>query len=256
MQMINDKKASLPFSGIVQLFIFCALLLLSLSPIAPEGRTVESLPVPEGFMRIRYPEGSFSRFLQRLPLKSGSSIYRFDGRVVNSGYDVMAVVALPLLFQEDLEQCADYAMRFWAEYHKASNILNQLYLFDYSGNKIFFRKQNKSFSEFLRLSMAYSNSYSIKAGANAALEADLRPGDMFVQNETGSIGHVSMIVDACGNTQGENLFLIGFSFMPAQEFHIEKAPPGFGTGEWFTYQGYCRFLETRYPYGVPRLRRF
>ena len=79
---------------------------------------------------------------------------------------------------------------------------------------------------------------------------------MIVQNQTGSIGHASMIVDACKNRKGEKLFLMGFSFMPAQEFHIEKAPAGYGKHGWFTVKGMQDFLEKYYPYGKPVLRRF
>jgi hypothetical protein len=79
-----------------------------------------------------------------------------------------------------------------------------------------------------------------------------------------------MIMDVCENGQGERLYLIGFSFMPAQEFHIEKAPgrlagrstrrrgnsEPYGKEGWFSYGGYIRYLEEYYPFGEPVLRRF
>ena len=87
---------------------------------------------------------------------------------------------------------------------------------------------------------------------------DLQPGDMFVQNQTGGIGHVSLIVDACQNQEGKRLFLIGYSFMPAQEFHIEKAKRKHGKDGWFTVEGYKKYLK-QLPfsrYGAPVFRRF
>ncbi|TFG60977.1 MAG: hypothetical protein E4H36_11175, partial [Spirochaetales bacterium] len=100
------------------------------------------------------------------------------------------------------------------------------------------------------------NSFSLLKGCTPVKTGEERPGDMFVQNETGGIGHVSMIVDACENGAGQELFLVGFSYMPAQEFHIEKAGDEYGTGGWFTLEGYRKFLGDFYDYGSPRMRRF
>ena len=161
----------------------------------------------------------------------------------------------PLLFDQDLEQCADFAMRLWAEYHAATGQHTKLYLFNYDGSK----KKLKSagdYLKFLRLAMAYSNSHSIKKGAKKVAPADLRAGDMFVQNNNGGIGHVSVIVDvAKSKTAGKpDLYQVGFSFMPAQEFHIEKADTNNG---WFTREGFEQLLEQRLgSLGEPVLRRF
>jgi hypothetical protein len=79
---------------------------------------------------------------------------------------------------------------------------------------------------------------------------------MIVQNENGGIGHVSMIMDACKNEKGEELYLIGYSFMPAQEFHIEGARPEYGKDGWFSIEGYYRYLADYLDLGKPVLRRF
>ncbi len=106
--------------------------------------------------------------------------------------------------------------------------------------------------------MAYSNSYSIKKGANKVEGRALKPGDMFVQNKDGGIGHVSLIVDSAKNNNGEQIYLIGYGFIPAQEFHIEKAERGYGINGWFTEKGYDKYLSEFpfSPYGKPVMRRF
>ena len=146
-----------------------------------------------------------------MPLKEDTSILTFRGAMLSARvYDRFAVLERPLLFTEDLEQCADFAMRLWADYHAETDRLDELFLFNY----------------------------------------------------TGGIGHVSMIVDACLDDSGNRYYLIGFSFMPSQEFHIERAPLGriggkrVGREYWFSYEGYIRFLHAYYPYGIPVLRRF
>jgi hypothetical protein len=67
-----------------------------------------------------------------------------------------------------------------------------------------------------------------------------------------------MVMDVCENSSGEKLYLIGYSFMPAQEFHIEKAKKKHGLEGWFTLEGYYQYME-KFPFakfGKPVLRRF
>jgi hypothetical protein len=221
------------------------------------------IPVPPGFARQKYSAGSFSNFVQSLPIKKTNQITLFNGTSMEqayplqyAGYRVFAVVNIPLLFNSDLEQCADYCMRFWAEYHKTNNNLGKLFLFDYNGNKKQFASSGKSYTGFLKWAFSYSNSFSIKKGCVAIVDTGAVPGDMIVQNEGGGIGHVSMIVDRCENATGSKRYLIGYGFMPAQEFHIEKASDKYGTGGWFSLEGYFKYLDENLNLGKPVLRRF
>lgn len=55
----------------------------------------------------------------RLPLKADDTVELWNGSSLPKGtYDMLAVLDVPLLFQEDLEQCADFSMRLWADYLK------------------------------------------------------------------------------------------------------------------------------------------
>ncbi|EMY77173.1 putative lipoprotein [Leptospira weilii serovar Ranarum str. ICFT] len=217
---------------------------------------VNEINLPSETTRIRFEKDSFPDFVQNLPLKSEPTLWTYKKENIIRRYDTIAVLDLPLLFRDDLEQCADYSMRIWAEYHKRQNRLNRLYLFDYNGNRKSFSESGLSYSSFLRKAFVSSNSYSLKKGGKTISEKELRPGDLFVQNETGGIGHVSVILDSAQDRQGKRFFLIGFSFMPAQEIHIEKAPEEFGSRGWFTYSGFLSHLKESYPYGNPVLRRF
>jgi hypothetical protein len=240
-----------------------ALLTVILSAFAAASafgfESVMDIPVPDGYARHQFAPDSFSHYLQRLPLKADKTIYTWDGqRVQGKLYNVFAVVDQPLLFKADLEHCADFCMRFWADYHKRHDQLHNLFLYDYSGRKHYFASGNRSFRNFLKWHMAFANSYSIKKGANPINGDALRPGDMFVQNTNGGIGHVSMIVDAAQDARGETVFLIGYGLIPAQEFHIEQAYARHGTHGWFTRKGFEQYLS-RFQfkqYGKPVLRRF
>jgi hypothetical protein len=104
--------------------------------------------------------------------------------------------------------------------------------------------------------MVHANSHSIKKGAKELSAQDLQPGDMIVQNEGVGIGHVSVIMSVSQSRTGEKLFLIGFSFMPAQEFHIEYAKPKYGKDGWYTLEGFYWYLKENLNLGEPVLRRF
>lgn len=107
--------------------------------------------------------------------------------------------------------------------------------------------------------MKHSNSFSIKQGAIRVRALDLlAPGDMFVQNDSNDgIGHVSVVLDQAVNRYGTNVYLVGYSFMPAQEFHIEKANKTDGIDGWFTAQGYYHYATRVFSsFDTPIVMRF
>jgi hypothetical protein len=63
-------------------------------------------------------------------------------------------------------------------------------------------------------------------------------------------------MNICTSPEGQILYLIGFSFMPAQEFHIEKADDKYGISGWFTLEGYYQYLTLHLNLGTPVLRRY
>jgi len=222
-----------------------------------QPKRVCDLPVPDGYKRISCPVNSYSLWVTQLPLESTTVVHTFNGDAIPKDYyNVSAVVRMPLLFKQDLEQCADFAFRFWAEYHNQRGLLHKLYLFKYDGSRLCFNTTGKSLNQFLKWCMANANSHSIKKGCDNIAVANAKPGDMIVQNENGGIGHVSIIMDACESEKGEKLFLVGFSFMPAQQFHIEKALSRFGKDGWYSFDGFCRFLREFLDLGTPVLKRF
>ncbi|MBL0174962.1 MAG: hypothetical protein IPP94_06820 [Ignavibacteria bacterium] len=237
-------------------FLLLAIASAGAQPAAKPPSRISAIAVPTGFTRIAYAKDSFSEYLRALPLKADREIRSFNGSPVqNSIYAVLAVLDMPLLFKADLEQCADFCMRLWAEWHKASGRLRELSLFNFSGTRVRYSTSGLSERNFLRRAFAYSNSHSLKKGCAAVDEKDLRPGDMVVQNERGGIGHVSMIMDACESPKGERLYLIGFGFMPAQEFHLERADARNGRDGWYTIDGFYRYLAENLNVGKPVLRR-
>lgn len=66
-----------------------------------------------------------------------------------------------------------------------------------------------------------------------------------------------MVVDQAMHESGLKVFLIDYSFMSAQQFHIEKASDDYGIGGWFTADGYQRHAQDVFGYfGKPQVMRF
>lgn len=67
---------------------------------------IKDIETPEGYSRINYQKGSYSDYLQNLPLKLDNIILEWDGSSLWSSwflYHVFAVVDKQLLFNADLE---------------------------------------------------------------------------------------------------------------------------------------------------------
>jgi len=219
-------------------------------------RRVTDIAVPQGYELDTFPKGSFSHFVQNLKLKNTNTILKYNGKKVHpKSYNVLGVLNLSILFSEDLEQCADFAMRIWAEYYRYNNNLSNLFLYYYNGKKRRYNPQEQNLNKFLRKVFVSANSYSLKVGCKAVKESDLKPGDLIVQNIDGGIGHVSVVMNSCHKSGKSKLFLIGYSYMPAQEFHIEDAMD-YGELGWFTIEGSYLFLKENLNMGAPVLRRF
>ena len=156
--------------------------------------------------------------MRYLPVKpEGSLVHTWRGREVLLPFlFVWRVLDLPLYFNEDLEQCADWAFRLWYDYQRETKAGERLWLIDYNGRKKTLgewktSKPGADAKGFLRWSMANANSYSQKKGLfTVPSEKELLPGDLLVQNETGGIGHTSIVFDVAENAEGKRLYLLGF----------------------------------------------
>ena len=93
--------------------LYCILFFLFSRLIFCEK--ISDISTPEGYTRINYNESTFSGWIQNLKTKYNRELIDYRGRELSRQYSVMAVVEMELLFEEDLEQCADNCMRFWAE---------------------------------------------------------------------------------------------------------------------------------------------
>lgn len=53
------------------------------------------------------------------------------------------------------------------------------------------------------------------------------------------------------------MYLVGYSFMSAQQFQIEKADEEYGFSGWFTADSYRRYAQEMFgTFGTPKVMRF
>ena len=236
------------------------------TPDTGPALSIDMIPTTLDYTRVHLEKNTYPDYVRHLPLKpSGSDVFSWDGQVVHDADSVLAVIDWPR--PTKVQQCADVAIRLNAEFlYKKGNLQNIKYK-SLSGVEISFTKwlegkyslnkktQNVAykisdqrientdevFEEYLNFVMTYANSASLSRDLKIVFEKNLIPGDLFIQPnvfEKGGVGHVSVILDMCENSDGEKLYLFGFGFIPAQDFHLHLPSSQQGYEKWFTLDGY------------------
>jgi len=226
--------------------------------VAQHTEPVESLqqrfPTPEGFVRVEAPASSFGAWLRELPVHVGSPIVRTSkGQTI----EAPALATVPLdLGRGDLQQCADSALRLYAEYRWDAQRVGDVAFHFTSGDRSAWTDWVKGerfvvsgskvqramgsprepthavYRSWLQHTFMYAGTRSLRLDAETvAPNLVLQPGDMLV--DPGSPGHAVMLLDVAESPNGERVALIGQGFMPAQTFHVLAPERGHGRAGWF-----------------------
>lgn len=250
-------------------------------PQAGSGESLESrLTPPAGFTRLLQAEDSFGNWLRDLPLLAkNSSVRLFNGQMKGNQSAHFAVVDIDV-GSRDLQQCADAVMRLRAEYLLAAGREDRI-SFNFTsghastwpawrkgmrpvirGNRVSFSPKAapnpsyENFRNYLSNVFIYAGSASlVRELARVRNPRTVLPGDVFIQG--GYPGHAVMVMDVAENTNGNRVFLLAQSYMPAQQIHILVQPgnaspwyPAKSSGtlqtpEWrFDYTDLYRFKKT------------
>lgn len=225
--------------------------------INSEGTTIaERILIPENFSRQEYPEGSFSKYIQRYALKPfDAKIINYDGE--DYGYQKGHVGILEVSVPSNgLQQCADALMRLRAEYFWEQNRKSEIgfnftsghycswtkyaegYRPKINGNTVTFSKTasvnttKENFYKYLNLIYMYAGTQSLydelKKVENVA---DLEVGDMVIK--PGFPGHIIMIVDKATDANGKILFIFAQGNTPAQSVHVLKNLSDTAISPWY-----------------------
>lgn len=224
-------------------------------PAVPVASIESRFAPPVGYSRKPVAAGSFGAYLRLLPLKpSDTQVHLFDGRLKNN-QGVHAAVIDMSVGTTDLQQCADAVMRLRAEYLFAADRKDEI-TFNFTngfkapfsrwtkGERIRVQGNNCSWThsgkagathadlmEYLQVIFTYAGTASLSKELVECATTPVQPGDVFIQG--GHPGHAVIAVDVASNTNGEQVFLLAQSYMPAQEIHVLKNLEDPDLSPWF-----------------------
>lgn len=242
---------------------------------------VKSIPVPEGYERQNPDSNSFAYYLQNLELrKEDNTVYLYNGEKKANQDAHFAVVKLDI-GSKDLQQCADAVIRLRAEYLFKQNRFEEIhfnfvsgdrcewikyaegYRADVKGNSVKWIKSAErnysydNFRNYLELVFTYSGTASlINELINVDSLDDIRIGDVFIQTRK-PYGHAVIVLDmAVNKTTGKKTFMLGQSFMPAQDFHILINPNNSDLSPWYELQKGEDLITPEWTFKDTDLKRF
>ena len=245
-------------------------------PTGPDGGSLASrFEPPEGHTRVAVTEGSFGAWLRALPLAPGRpDVKLHDGRKKANQSAHVAVLDIDA-GRGDLQQCADAVMRLRAEYLWAAGRADEV-CFRFTsgdparwsswrrgerpkvkGNRVSFARTagpSKTYSEFrkyLRKVFTYAGTASLEKEIEKVDATKVEPGDVLIRG--GFPGHAVIVLDVAEDATGLRRFLLGQSYMPAQDIHVLRGPEG---SPWYVAKRAGPLRTPEWDFEYTDLRRF
>jgi hypothetical protein len=233
---------------------------------------------PPGYHRIPIDSNSFGFYLRHLPLKPpGSDVYYYNGGKKVNSYVAAAVVDMDI-GKKDLQQCADAVIRLRAEYLREAGRENEI-VFNFTngtpaswlewkkgercfvkGNHVEWRKtagysdSYENFRAYLETVFMYAGSLSLENELDPAGIDKITPGNVFIQG--GSPGHAVIVVDVAENENGEIIFMLAQSYMPAQDIHVLINPQNLQISPWYQLKRGENLYTPEWLFEPDRLKQF
>jgi len=224
---------------------------------------VNSIPVPKGYERISAEEGTYAWFLRNLELKTEDNIvYLYNGEKKWNQSAQFAVLKIDR-GTADLQQCADAVMRLRGEYLYVQKRYNDIhfnflsdgkprYFKDYAGNDLSYKK----FRKYMNYIFSYANTASLKNELEKVeYPEDIQIGDVFIQKGN-PFGHAVTVMDIAKNENGDILFMLSQSYMPAQDIHILKNPNDENISPWYKLKNSGKLKTPEWTFEFDDLMRF
>lgn len=204
---------------------------------------VEDIILPKGFTRVKYSKDAFGTYLRSLSFDPDNTVHLYNGQEKSNSKAAYKVLDLDV-GNKDLQQCADAVIRLRAEYlfkhkrfheicFKFTNGQKACWL-EYAngmratlkGNTIVWKKiaiadsSYSNFRDYLDLVFNYCGTQSLHRDLKmAGLNQKIQAGDVFIQ--TGHpFGHAVIVIDVAEDKEGNRIFLLAQSYMPAQQIHL------------------------------------
>lgn len=195
-------------------------------------KTIQEIPLPDGFERLNPTDEGFSNFLRNLPLKQNNTVYLYDGREKGNQSAQFAVLDISV-GDKDLQQCADAVMRIRAEFLFSEANYSAILFTDNEGTAYRFNPpyNRTNFQQYLNRVFGMCGSASLEKQLKPTNLQNIVPGDVIIKG--GFPGHAVIVLDVAKNAQNEKIYMIAQSYMPAQDIHILVNPNNDKLSPWY-----------------------
>ncbi|MEZ5015553.1 MAG: DUF4846 domain-containing protein [Flavipsychrobacter sp.] len=238
---------------------------------------IDRFNAPYGYERAKVR--GFGEYTRKLPMQQhGAKVHLYNGELKNT-QNVHASVIKMDVGDKDLQQCADAVIRLRAEYlyHIGQydkihfNFTNgfkadyskwrQGYRINVAGNKVTWvkgaREDNsyESFKNYLQKVFTYAGTLSLSKELLSVPFEEMEIGDVLIHG--GSPGHAVIVVDMAYDMEGDKVFMLAQSYMPAQEIHVLKNLNDESISPWYSMKKIKTLVETpEWTFAKDELKRF
>ncbi len=269
---IDDKEKDKPVNIIEPIEKIEAEIIINKEAMILKDR----YPTPMEFERIEVEKNSFGEFLRNQKLKPyGEKVLYFDGREKNKSnvYDSVFDVDIG---NRDLHQCADAIMLLRAEYlysiEEYQDIkfnfvsgFNAEYKKWMDGNRIkvdgntvnYYKATDysntyESFRKYMDMVFAYSGTLSLNQELQSINIEKMNIGDVFIVG--GSPGHAVIVVDMAEDDNGNKIFMLAQSYMPAQQTQLLINPNDKSISPWYSLKNGDRLKTPEWSFDLDNLK--
>src|SRR4030095_7684570 len=110
----------------------------------------------------------------------------------------------------------------------------------------------KDFRNYMEFVFTYAGTLSLSKSLKQKNIKDIAAGDVFIFG--GSPGHAVIVVDVAENKNGEKVFMIAQSYMPAQETQILKNMNDDQLSPWYSANVVGKLYTPQWTFDVQQLK--
>ncbi len=208
-------------------------------------KQVSDIPLPVGYTRQKSDSNSFAAYLRTIKLSKDNTVYLYDGSKKKNQLAQFAVLDISV-GNKNLQQCADAVMRLRAEYLYKQKQFDKIFFRDNEGIAYLFRipYTRGHFNMYLQQVFGMCGTASLAKQLYHKVVKDIAPGDVFIRG--GFPGHAVLVTDIAINKQGNKIYLLCQSYMPAQSIHILVNPVNKQLSPWYAVDTNSRIATPEY----------
>ena len=218
--------------------------------------SINAIPLPEGYERVKADSHSFAAWLQKVLLKEIKTVYLFNGDEKINQQAQFAVLDISV-GNKNLQQCADAVMRLRAEYLFAEKRFDEIIFTDNEQGKYSFTSPytKENFVKFMERVFGMCGSASLSKQLKRVIDFSIiQPGDVLIRG--GFPGHAIIVMDVAENKAGKKIFMVAQSYMPAQDIHILINPLNEKLSPWYEINDAEKIITPEYIFYKNELKKW